>query len=256
MKSSQNPLLRASSIEFYPPCYLQLYSSRHSVFCLGYHLALSLLIIVITSFAYLSRSHSSTCTHHWCGSFLSTRTCRQSGSFSSTCTHQQSCSFLPTYTHHVPVIHTLVMESFTLVIFICVCSLVRRYFDLSWPLVDVLDILVKKSSGQLYALTVVKYVSSIRQKPADRLNVILGIQQSCHAREMPFGNSMRSTVRDCLSTAKIWDYQDLDHYLNESKTHGYALLAWASRIPNSRRFHTRHLLQWNFGSFLSAYDSD
>jgi len=64
----------------------------------------------------------------------------------------------------------------------------RRYLDHSWPSVDVLDGLVEKSSGQfIYASTVVKYVSSIRHQPADRLNVVLGIRPPRHAREMPFG---------------------------------------------------------------------
>jgi len=64
----------------------------------------------------------------------------------------------------------------------------RRYLDHSWFDVDVLDGLVKKSSGQfIYASTVVKYISSIRHQPADRLNVILGIRPPRHAREMPFG---------------------------------------------------------------------
>jgi len=64
----------------------------------------------------------------------------------------------------------------------------RCYLDKSWPSVEVLDGLVKKSSGQfIYATTVVKYVSSIRHKPADRLNVILGIRPPLHAREIPFG---------------------------------------------------------------------
>lgn len=64
----------------------------------------------------------------------------------------------------------------------------RRYLDHSWPSVDVLERLVKKSSGQfIYASTVVKYISSIRHQPADRLNVVLGIRPPRHAREMPFG---------------------------------------------------------------------
>jgi len=51
------------------------------------------------------------------------------------------------------------------------------YLDNSWPSDDVLEGLVKKSSGQfVYASTVMKYVSSIRHKPADRLNVVLGIR--------------------------------------------------------------------------------
>jgi hypothetical protein len=64
----------------------------------------------------------------------------------------------------------------------------RRYLDHSWPSIGVLERLVAKSSGQfIYASTVVKYVSSIRYKPADRLNVILGIQPPRHDHEMPFG---------------------------------------------------------------------
>ena len=64
----------------------------------------------------------------------------------------------------------------------------RRYLDHTWPSVKVLEQLVDKSSGQfIYASTVVKYVSSIRHHPADRLNIILGIQPPPHDREMPFG---------------------------------------------------------------------
>jgi hypothetical protein len=64
----------------------------------------------------------------------------------------------------------------------------RRYLDHSWPSVEVLDRLVKKSSGQfIYASTVVKYVSSIRHQPAERLDVVLGIHPPRHASEMPFG---------------------------------------------------------------------
>ena len=64
----------------------------------------------------------------------------------------------------------------------------RRYLDHSWPSVEVVERLVAKSSGQfIYASTVVKYVSSIRHQPADRLNIILGIRPPRHAREMPFG---------------------------------------------------------------------
>ena len=64
----------------------------------------------------------------------------------------------------------------------------KHYLDHSWPSVEVLEQLVAKSSGQfIYASTVVKYVSSIRHQPADRLNIILGIRPPRHAREMPFG---------------------------------------------------------------------
>ena len=64
----------------------------------------------------------------------------------------------------------------------------RRYLDPSWPSDAVLEGLVKRSSGQfIYASTVVKYVSSIRHQPADRLNVALGIQPPRHSHEVPFG---------------------------------------------------------------------
>jgi len=64
----------------------------------------------------------------------------------------------------------------------------KRYLDHSWPSDDVLESLVEKSSGQfIYASTVTKYISSIRHQPADRLNIVLGIQPPRHVREMPFG---------------------------------------------------------------------
>ena len=64
----------------------------------------------------------------------------------------------------------------------------RHYLDPSWPSVGVLEGFVQKSSGQfIYASTVVKYISSIRHQPADRLNVILGLRPPHPAREMPFG---------------------------------------------------------------------
>jgi hypothetical protein len=45
-----------------------------------------------------------------------------------------------------------------------------------WPCPDVFNQLVEKSSGQfIYASTVIHYVSSIRHKPMDRLDIVLGI---------------------------------------------------------------------------------
>jgi hypothetical protein len=53
----------------------------------------------------------------------------------------------------------------------------RAYIPPQWPLPDVLEQLVRKSSGQfIYASTVIHYVSSIRHKPVDRLDIILGIR--------------------------------------------------------------------------------
>ena len=52
----------------------------------------------------------------------------------------------------------------------------RAYIPPEWPLPVVLEQLVYKSSGQfIYASTVIRYASSIRYKPTDRLDIILGI---------------------------------------------------------------------------------
>jgi len=62
------------------------------------------------------------------------------------------------------------------------------HLDHSWSSVDVLEGFVKKSSGQfIYApKAAVKYVSSIRHQPADRLSVVLRILPPRHAHEIPF----------------------------------------------------------------------
>jgi len=61
----------------------------------------------------------------------------------------------------------------------------RAYIPSQWPLPDVLKQLVRKSSGQfIYASTVIRYVSSIRHKPMDRLDVILGLRPP--QRDLPF----------------------------------------------------------------------
>jgi len=53
----------------------------------------------------------------------------------------------------------------------------RAYIPPEWPPSDVLKQLVRKSSGQfIYASTVIRYVSSIRHRPVDRLDVILGLR--------------------------------------------------------------------------------
>jgi hypothetical protein len=61
----------------------------------------------------------------------------------------------------------------------------RAYIPPHWPLPEVLNQLVKKSSGQfIYASTVIHYVSSIRHKPLDRLDIILGILPP--QKDLPF----------------------------------------------------------------------
>ena len=59
------------------------------------------------------------------------------------------------------------------------------YIPPEWPLPDVLDQLVRKSSGQfIYASTVINYVTSIQHKPTDRLDIILGIRPP--KKNLPF----------------------------------------------------------------------
>ena len=61
----------------------------------------------------------------------------------------------------------------------------RTYIPPQWPLPDVLNQLVRNSSGQfIYASTVIHYVSSIRHKPTDRLDIVLAIRPS--QKDLPF----------------------------------------------------------------------
>ena len=61
----------------------------------------------------------------------------------------------------------------------------RAYIPPQWPLPDVLNQLIRKSSGQfIYASTVIHYVSSIRHKPTDRLDIVLGIRPP--QKDLPF----------------------------------------------------------------------
>jgi hypothetical protein len=61
----------------------------------------------------------------------------------------------------------------------------RTYIPLEWPLPNVLNQLVRKSSGQfIYVSTVIHYISSIRHKPTDRLNIVVGICPP--QRDLPF----------------------------------------------------------------------
>jgi hypothetical protein len=61
----------------------------------------------------------------------------------------------------------------------------RAYIHPQWPFPAVLGQLIKKSSGQfIYASTVICYVSSIRHKPMDRLDIVLGIRPP--QKDLPF----------------------------------------------------------------------
>ncbi|KJA21320.1 hypothetical protein HYPSUDRAFT_42181 [Hypholoma sublateritium FD-334 SS-4] len=55
----------------------------------------------------------------------------------------------------------------------------------SWPSEEVIDALVHKASGQfIYAATVIRFIESIRHRPMERLDIILGLRP-VH-RDLPF----------------------------------------------------------------------
>jgi len=82
----------------------------------------------------------------------------------------------------------------------------RAYIPPQWPLPGVLEQLVRKSSGQfIYASTVINYVSSIRHKPTDRLDITLGIRPP--KRDLPFSEL------DALYTHIFTGVEDIEHVL-------------------------------------------
>ena len=72
-----------------------------------------------------------------------------------------------------------------------------------WPLPDVLYQLVIKSSGQfIYASTVIRYITSSRHKPTDRLEIILGIRPA--QKDLPFSEL------DALYTQILAGVEDIE----------------------------------------------
>ena len=62
----------------------------------------------------------------------------------------------------------------------------KTFIEPTWPSGHIIQALVDKSSGQfIYAATVVRYVSSVRHNPPDRLEVILG-RSPQQGSDMPF----------------------------------------------------------------------
>jgi len=145
------------------------------------------------------------------------------------------------------------------------------YLDPSWPSVDVIEGLVKKSSGQfIFASTVVKYVSSIRHQPADRLDVVLGIRPPRHAREMPFGEldalymHIFTSVEDIETILLILGFYllprpgfapklgigELEHFFLLSKGYIEMLLGDLSSLVVISDFERIQLLHASLGDFL------
>jgi len=82
----------------------------------------------------------------------------------------------------------------------------HAYISPQWPLPDVLKQLVYKASGQfIYASTVIHYISSIRHKPMDRLDVALGIRPP--QKELPFAEL------DALYTHILGSVEDVERVL-------------------------------------------
>ena len=99
----------------------------------------------------------------------------------------------------------------------------RAYIPPQWPLPNVLEQLVRKSSGQfIYASTVIRYVASIRHKPADRLDIILGIRPP--QRDLPFAEL------DALYTHILTGVEDIEHVLE--------ILSFVLFSDNARLFHS------------------
>ncbi|KJA16495.1 hypothetical protein HYPSUDRAFT_291004 [Hypholoma sublateritium FD-334 SS-4] len=62
----------------------------------------------------------------------------------------------------------------------------RNLIPSSWPTAAVMGSLVYKASGQfIYAATIIRFIKSLRHRPVDRLEIILGIRPVL--RDMPFG---------------------------------------------------------------------
>jgi len=112
----------------------------------------------------------------------------------------------------------------------------RSYIPPWWPRADVLNQLVEKSSGQfIYASTVIGYVTSIRHKPTDRLDIVLGIRPA--QKDLPFSEL------DALYTHILAGVEDIEHVLEILSV---VLFSTRAAMRNSR----------NIEEFLSLQPGD
>ena len=80
----------------------------------------------------------------------------------------------------------------------------RAYLENAWPSAETISSLVRKSSGQfIYASTVVKFVSSARHHPAERLKIILGLK-TAGRNDRPFA------LLDALYNHIFQNVEDID----------------------------------------------
>jgi hypothetical protein len=110
----------------------------------------------------------------------------------------------------------------------------RAYIPPKWPLPDILEQLVRKSSGQfIYASTVIRYVASIRHKPADRLDIILGLRPP--QKDLPFAEL------DALYTHILAGVEDTERVLEILSVvffcnHPTPMYKWNLRPPIIEKF--------------------
>jgi len=65
----------------------------------------------------------------------------------------------------------------------------KRYIPESWPTIDVLSELARRSSGQfIYASTIAKHISSPRHRPVDRLEKVLGVRPLLCDSDLPYAD--------------------------------------------------------------------
>jgi len=103
----------------------------------------------------------------------------------------------------------------------------RTYIPPEWPLPNVLNQLVRKSSGQfIYVSTVIHYISSIRHKPTDRLNIVLGICPP--QRDLPFAEL------DALYTHIFTGVEDIEPVLEILSL--LLLSPWSWFLPEIEEF--------------------
>jgi hypothetical protein len=107
----------------------------------------------------------------------------------------------------------------------------RAYLPASWPSLEDILWLVKKSSGQfIFASTVAKYVNSHRHWPPDRLEIILG--QSNPGQETPFAeldglyHLILSSVADIEKVTNVLAFLIIQPFQNE----------WAKGADTCERF--------------------
>jgi hypothetical protein len=110
----------------------------------------------------------------------------------------------------------------------------RAYIPPQWPLPNILKQLVRKSSGQfIYASTIIRYVASIRHKPVDRLDIILGLRPP--QRDLPFAEL------DALYTHILSGMEDIEYVLEILSVvffcdHNYTKREWNLRPPIIEKF--------------------